>query len=140
MEYFLGGLFTFAILLIANRVLREPFKKSEQVQIKYTQSHIYSLLAPLLEFVPQEKPTTPTQATKYIESSYVKVLVVDGSAYWIKDHALFVASIIDGAVDKSSTKRVDTMTMDKVELDKTLFIVEKLREGLDDENGGTGKR
>lgn len=140
MEYFLGGIFTFVILLVANRVLREPIKKSQQAQIKYTQSHIYSLLSPLLQFVPEDKPRNPTQATKYIENSYVRVLVIEGSAYWIKDNALFTAEIVDGAVDKSSTKRVDTMTMDKVELDKTLFIVEKLREGLDDENGGTGKR
>lgn len=140
MEYFLGGLFTFAILLVANRVLREPAKEARDAKIRYTQSYIHTLVSPMLQFVPEDKPKTPTQATKYIENSYVRVLVVDQSAYWIKDHALFVAQIVDGAVDKSTTRRVDTMTMDKVELDKTLFIVEKLREGLDNENGGAGKR
>lgn len=140
MEYFLGGLFTFAILLIANRVLREPIRESRDAKIRYTQSHIYSLMSPLMQFVPEETNRQPTQATKYIENSYVKVIIVDQSAYWIKDNALFTAEIVDGAVDKATTRRVDTMTMDKVQLDKTLFIVEKLREGLDNENGGTGKR
>lgn len=139
MEYFLGSALTLAIILIANRVLREPIKKFQTKEIKYTQSHIYSLVAPLLQFVPEDKKKTPTQATKYIENSYVRVVVLDRSAYWIKDNALYTAQIVEGAVDKSTTRQVDTMVMDKVQLDKTLFIVEKLREGLDNDSGSTGK-
>jgi hypothetical protein len=139
-EYFLGSILTFAIILVANRVLREPIKKFKTKEIKYTQSHVYSLVAPLLQFVPEDNKMPPTQATKFIENSYIRVVVLERSAYWIKDNALYTADIIEGAVDRSTTKRVDTMTMDKVQLDQTLFIVEKLREGLDNDFGGTGKQ
>ena len=140
MEYFLGSIVTFVIIIIANRVLREPFKALRNKEIRHTQSHIYSLVSPLLQFVPDDKPMKPTQATRHIENSYVRVVIVEHSAYWIKDHTLYTAEVSEGGVDKSTTRRVDTMTMDKVQLDKTLFIVEKLREGLENENGGTGKR
>jgi len=46
-----------------------------------------------------------------------------------------VADIVDGQVDKSNSQEVDTMSMDKVQLDEMMFIVEKLREGEDDSRG-----
>lgn len=129
----------FVLLIVGNLVLREPKRKLDNTQIKYTQSYVYSLVAPLLNALPEEKPGLKTQATDYIESSYVRVVILDGSAYWIKDHVLFTAEVSDGVVAKETTRRVDTMAMTKVELDKTLFIVEKLREGLDNDNGSTRK-
>jgi len=36
----------------------------------------------------------------------------------------------EGQIDYNSKKGVDTYTMDKIQLDKTIFIVEKLTEGL----------
>ncbi len=45
---------------------------------------------------------------------------------------------IDGTVDKDSTTRVDTDSMSKVQLDKMLFIVDKLREGTFDDSGSAG--
>lgn len=139
MEYLVGAVLMFVLLIAGNIALREPKRKLDNTQIKYTQSYVYSLVAPLLNALPDEKPMLKTQATDYIQSSYVRVVILDGSAYWIKDHALFTAEVSDGVVAKETTRRVDTMAMSKVELDKTLFIVEKLREGLDNDNGGTRK-
>ena len=139
MEYLVGAVLMFVLLIAGNIALREPKRKLDNTKIKYTQSYVYSLVAPLLNALPDEKPMLKTQATKYIESSYVRVVILDGVAYWIKDHALFAAEVSDGVVAKETTRRVDTMAMSKVELDKTLFIVEKLREGLDNDNGGTRK-
>lgn len=129
-----------AALIAANRFIREPYKEARKVKLRYTQSHIQSLLSPLLQYVPKDVERTPTQSRTFVKDSYVRVLVMDDSAYWIKDHALFTADLVDGEVVKETTRKVDTMAMSKVELDKTMFIVEKLREGLDDANGGTGNQ
>ncbi len=57
-----------------------------------------------------------------------------GKAYWINDNKLFEAPISEeGLIDYSSSSPIDTMTMDKVELDKISFIVEKLTEGDNDD-------
>lgn len=140
MEVFLGAIVTFTIILAANLTIRKPMSKLAGTKIRYTQSHVYSLMAPILRYVPDDMvERKPTQSGDYRQSSYVRVIILDDYAYWIKDQALYVAEIVDGFVNKETTRRVDTMTMDKVELDKTMFIVEKLREGLDDEDSGTGK-
>ena len=138
MEYFIGAMATLFIIVVANKVSKKPFSESKTT-IRYSQSHIYSLMAPILDYVPSIKPLKPTQSSKYLESSYIKVMILEKSAYWIKDNALYTAEVIEGEVDKTTTKKVDTMAMSRVELEKTMFIVEKLREGQDHDNGSSGK-
>ena len=61
-------------------------------------------------------------------------------AYWVKDNIFYEASITNSGVDSATTKVVDTIGMDSVELDKMLFIMDKLREGLDNDSGSTGNK
>jgi hypothetical protein len=140
LEYLLGATLTVIIVIIANRLLVPSFKETSKVKLRYSQSHIYNLMAPLLDYAPKEIHKKETQARKHMKQAYVRVVIMDNNAYWIKDNALYVADLVEGAVDKESAKRVDTMKMDKVELDKTMFVVEKLREGLGNENSGSGKQ
>ena len=140
MEVLLGSLLTLMVIIVGNRMLQRPFEETKTLKLRHTQSYVYSLMAPVLEYSnldEQEKPER--QSTKHIAASYVRVVILDDNAYWIKDNALYVAEMIDGFVNKETTRRVDTMSMDKVELDKTMFVVEKLREGQDNEDRGTGK-
>lgn len=140
MEFVLGALTTILIIVVANRILRVPLAKIQNTKIRYSQSHVYSLISPILDYVPDMPKETPVrQSNNFMKDSYTRVLILDDNAYWIKDQALYTAEIMDGMVNKETTRRVDTMTMDKVELDKTMFIVEKLREGLDSDSGGSGK-
>ncbi len=48
------------------------------------------------------------------------------------------ARFTDGKIDEENKIRVDMMAMDKVELDKMIFIVDKLTEGLTDDSGNSG--
>jgi hypothetical protein len=140
LEFILGALTTIFIIVVANRILRVPIAKMQNARIRYSQSHVYSLISPILDYVPDLPKDIPTrQSNNFMKDSYTRVLILDDNAYWIKDQALYTAEIMDGMVNKETTRRVDTMTMDKVELDKTMFIVEKLREGLDSDSGGSGK-
>ena len=140
MEVLLGAAITVGVILFANFVLRKPVEDSSKMKIKYSQSHIYTLMIPALDYMPSNmgEEKIRRQSNSYIEKSYVRVVIAEDTAYWIKDNALFTASVVDGSVDKESTRRVDTMAMDSVELQKTMTIVEKLREGLD-EDSGAGK-
>jgi hypothetical protein len=138
MEYAFGSFVTLIVIVVANRVLRNRYKEEKPV-VRYSQSHVYSLMKPALDYFPNFKPFKETQASKYLQSLYIKVMIVENEAYWIKDNALYTAEVAEGEVDKNTTRKVDTMSMDKLQLEKTMFIVEKLREGQDHDNGSSGK-
>lgn len=141
MEVLLGALLTLTIIIANNLILKDRIKKMGPTKIRYTQSHVQMLLSPLRDYFPlgqDDEEPAKTQSKSYVEKSYVKVVISENNAYWIKDNALYTAEVIEGFVDKESSRRVDTMGMNKVELEKTMAIVEKLREGLD-EDSGAGK-
>jgi hypothetical protein len=81
-----------------------------------------------------------TQSLKHHDKSNIKVIILDNSAYWIKDNIFYKAPLVDELIDKDSAEQVDTMNMDKVQLDKMLFIMDKLREGINDDSRGSGDR
>jgi hypothetical protein len=139
LEYLLGSFATLIAIVVANRMLKNKLKKQTKTTIRYSQSHIYSLLSPVLDYVPVMRPFKESQSYKYLESLYIKVMIVGNEAYWIKDNALYTASLVGGEVDKNTTQKVDTMSMDKVQLEKTMFIVEKLREDQRNDSGSSGK-
>ena len=80
-----------------------------------------------------------TQATEYEDSRSVRVVMTDSQAYWIRDNVFYTADISeDYSINKNSTRRVDTMGMDRVQLEKIMFIVDRLNEGGGNENSGPG--
>lgn len=140
MEFFFGAITTLAVFISANLILRNAARTAQRAQIRYSQSHVQRLISPILEYVPdvlEEK--IPRQSNNFVKDSYTRVIILDDNAYWIRDQALYTAELFDGMVNKETTRRVDTMAMNKVELDKTMFIVEKLREGLDNDSSSSGK-
>ena len=142
MEYLLGSFATFIIILICyfilnyiNNNIKNNFKK-----IKYSQSHVHSLIAPFIPILNQTISNKITQSKNHDNKNNIKVIIIDNSAYWIKDNAFYTAFIDPhGTVDKDTTRIVDTMAMDPVELDKMLFIMDKLREGLNNDSGSSGQ-
>ena len=64
----------------------------------------------------------------------VRVLYINNSAYWIEDSTFYTATFANGSILEDTKKAVDTMGMDSVELDKMIFIVDKLTEGLSDDS------
>jgi hypothetical protein len=134
MEYFLGSLITLLIMSYfgkrSAKALSVPMKK-----VIYSQSYIDNLVSQkiLEEFSP--KPQKKTQSLKHSKKNEVRVIVIEGEAYWIIEQTLYVAKLVDGVVDDETTKRVDTMTMDTVQLEKTQFIVQKLTEGKGNDSG-----
>lgn len=140
MEYFVGFLSALFLvyLLFKLQIKSHVILKNKIKSVRYSQSHIHVLVSPLLPKTKNFKKIVKSQSLLHESRFSIKVIIMDNKAYWIKDNIFYVADmILDGTVDKETTRRVDTMGMDKVQLDKMMFIVDKLREGVLDDSGGT---
>ena len=138
MEYFGGALITLLTVYVVNRLVHKQLSDKKNTVVRYSQSHVYRLANNIVFGQPAVK-NKDTQSQKYIEETHLKVVVSENKAYWIKGHQFFVADVVNGSVDNESTKQVDTMKMNDVELKKMMLIVETLREGSSDDHRGTGK-
>lgn len=140
MEYAIG--FCFAIISISFIAKLQGkyniFHEFNKTQLRPRQSRRHSLLKNMILEI-NTKPKIKTQSKIHDSKVNIKVIIMDNQAYWIKDNAFYTASIrIDGNVDKDSTRVVDTMSMNSVQLDKMMFILDKLREEAFDDRGGSG--
>lgn len=137
MEYFLGSLTTLIIMAYfatrSAKVLSKPQKR-----VRVSQSHIDKLVFNELFKVASPQPPKKRQSNNHSDEE-IRVIIIDGCAYWIHQQTLFTADMVHGIVDKNTTRKVDTMTMDDVELEKTQFIVQKLTEGKKDDSGDKWK-
>jgi hypothetical protein len=142
MEYLLGSLITLITIFITNRIINKSTNTAlKSKPIFYSQSVIHSTLAPLLpsnkELLAAERKST--QSKKHMLKNSIRVLLTDDRAYWIKDNIFYTAEVINGLVQEETTNKVDIMGMDDVQLKEMSFIVEKLTEGIDDENRYSGQ-
>jgi hypothetical protein len=141
MEYIIGFWMSLVTILFINRFrdihnMRNSFINSRG--ISHSQSHIHTLIRPMLPKNIRKHKNVATQSMKHYNKTNIKIIILDDIAYWIKDNNLFSAQMQDGAVNQDSTSIVDTIAMDKVQLGKVMFIVDKLREGLYDDSGSSG--
>jgi hypothetical protein len=125
-DYFLGSVSTIIAVIAVNILTKKSLSKNK-IRLKRSQSHLYKHLSDI-SLKDIEKANKEKQSGKYLKKYSVKVMIVENKAYWIKDNQLYVADCTRGDIDGDSTSKVDTMAMDAVELEKTMFIVEKLSE------------
>jgi hypothetical protein len=140
MEYLLGSLITILTILIVNSLIVKKSKPINRLKILYTQSFVHSTLMPFLPTNNELKlqANKKTQSRIHTNKSTMRVLFIEDKAYWIKQNTFYTADVVDGLVDETTTSKVDTMGMNKVQLEEMSFIVEKLTEGIDDENRYSG--
>jgi hypothetical protein len=138
MEYIIGSLLTIATIVTMNLLLRsQPVYESKS--IIYRQSHIFELVRPYVSLGIGPYKELDSQAARHQAKSNIKVLFTEQKAYWIKDNSLFEADVEGGQVKEESAKVVDTMALDRVQLNEIAFIVEKLTEGTNYDGGSPGK-
>ena len=77
---------------------------------------------------PIQNPEVFSQSKKHVQQHMLKVMVIDDKAYWVKDNIFFVAETNRGNVLHDSAKQVDTSNMSKADIDKMMFILDKLNE------------
>lgn len=139
MEFFAGILFAFATIYFVRRFIINDKNISENKvgSIKHRQSHLFELVAPYLNSE-QFHVLPDTQAYRHESSSKIRIFLYNNVAYWIRNNALYQADLVNGEIDESTTKVVDTMALDKVQLDEMVFIVQQLTEGMTNDGGSSG--
>ena len=139
MEFLLGSVVTALILYAAMKYFEALYQvASKEYKYKFSQSSLHELIKPLLPddlFMPEQKIT---QSFLHEQKTNLRVIILDGYAYWIKDNTVFKSPMNGMDIDKDSTEVVDIIGLDKVQLDKMIFVIDKLREGLPNDSGSAG--
>jgi hypothetical protein len=137
MEYLIGSFTTFVLIFLISFIKKDESKK-QKITVRYSQSHIFDLVSPLLPAITNKpKKNKNSQSYRHDQKNNVRVVIVDGLAYWIKENVFYRSEVMIDGVDSGTTEPVDTIGMSSVELDKMLFIMDRLREGLDNDSGST---
>jgi len=135
MEYFLGSAITMIAMFVTTRLISFNKVDNKKDIPRYSQSHIHMLILPLLPEIKKYKKKMITQSSKHEERTNVKVVIMDNKAYFIKNGTFYCADMHGTEIDGANATSVDTMAMDKVQLDKMLFIMDQLRDGNKDDSG-----
>lgn len=139
MEYFLGSVITLIAMISFNLLLRKKTNETVSLGVLYSQSRLHELLKPLENLRNIVKilsaPEVETQSKKHNDAQHVKVIISETEAYWIANNKFYVADVLDSIILQETTREVDTMVMDDVQLNKIIEIVEML--GKTDDRGNT---
>ena len=133
MDFILGAVVASAIIFLVPVLKRYLITEDTPIPVLATQSKSFDLMLDNMIMIPMHKPPAETQSLAYYRKNSTKILFTENNAYWIKDNKVFRADVSEqGEILEESAKPLDMMTMDKVQLNEMIFIVEKLTEGNDD--------
>ena len=108
---------------------------------KYRQSSIYEMVKDVVPKQRFDKPKVITQSQKHIQKNMLRVVIADGSAYWILNNVFYTANAVNGRVDEETIKPLDIDNMPTRELDKMLSILDDLKQGVGpNDSSGTGNK
>jgi predicted XRE-type DNA-binding protein len=136
MEFMFGAIFMLIVLLFFGRIMKQT-KVTRVLPVVYSQSRT-NQINNRYDFVKSIKKITQS-SEDFRQNNMLKVITIDGLAYWIEENALYQAEIINRNIIQETKKKVDTHTIDGVELDKIVFIVDRLTKGNDD-SSNTGNK
>jgi hypothetical protein len=106
--------------------------------IAYTQSSIHLMIKDFLPKTLYEKPRQQSQSLNHVDKNTVKVIFIEGKAYWVSNNIFYCAEAIGGNVNIDTTEPVDTTNMSKKDIDKMLFILDNLKNGSNDDSSSSG--
>ena len=108
---------------------------------KYKQSSIYEMVKDVVPKQRFDKPKVITQSQRHIQKNMLRVVIAEGSAYWILNNVFYTANAINGRVDEETIKPLDIENMPTKELDKMLSILDDLKQGVGpNDSSGTGNK
>ena len=108
---------------------------------KYRQSSIYEMVKDVVPKQRFDKPKVITQSQKHIQKNMLRVVIAEGSAYWILNNVFYTANAINGRVDEETIQPLDIENMPVKELDKMLSILDDLKQGVGpNDSSGTGNK
>ena len=108
---------------------------------KYRQSSIYEMVKDVVPKQRFDKPKVITQSQRHIQKNMLRVVIADGSAYWILNNVFYTANAINGRVDEETIQPLDIENMPTKELDKMLSILDDLKQGVGpNDSSSTGNK
>ena len=108
---------------------------------KYRQSSIFEMVKDVVPKQRFDKPKVITQSQRHIQKNMLRVVIADGSAYWILNNVFYTANAINGRVDEETIKPLDIENMPVRELDKMLSILDDLKQGVGpNDSSSTGNK
>ena len=108
---------------------------------KYRQSSIYEMVKDVIPKQRFDKTKVITQSQRHIQKNMLRVVIADGSAYWILNNVFYTANAINGRVDEETIKPLDIENMPTKELDKMLSILDDLKQGVGpNDSSSTGNK
>ena len=108
---------------------------------KYRQSSIYEMVKDVVPKQRFDKPKVITQSQRHIQKNMLRVVIADGSAYWILNNVFYTANAINGRVDEETIKPLDIENMPVKELNKMLSILDDLKQGVGpNDSSSTGNK
>jgi hypothetical protein len=138
MEYFVGSIITLLTMIVVGKVFIPKITNKVIPPIRYGQSHLYEIIK---NFIPRDIfsliKKENTQSFNYLKENGIRVFFTEREAYMIKNGKFVVAEFDGKTINMDSIKPVDIMGMDKVELDKMIFIIDKLTEGKTNDSGNS---
>lgn len=138
MEYLLGCLITLLTIYIVVRLIRNPANSFQKTKPVFGQSRKYELIKKY--YIEKAIKNMNKQSFNDASNQYVKIVYVENKAYWVENNLLYQASHFNGKILLETKKTVDTMGMDRVELNRIIFIVDKLAEGKNNDSGNSGHK
>lgn len=139
MEYFVGSILTVIFIIIFQLIFKKYVKRKSVNSLRYSQSRTFQLLFSFIEIMANKSKPKRSQSVLHKRNFETRIAFMDNYAYWIKDNCFYMAPVIDDEINMDEKIQVDTMSMDAVQLKKMLYIVEQLREGLEDDSWNSGK-
>ena len=141
MDYLIGSVVTFTTIIIISVLIRRYSVKSTRYESSYSQSYVHSMLSPiymLIEIATEQEVVS--QATIHQDSLYTQVVLTKNKAYWIENNTFLVAPVTEeGDIDREAATAVDTMSMNKVQLEEMSLIIEELTRGKGYDSRGSRK-
>ena len=129
-------LFYWSIIKISNKRRMVFLNKN-----KYRQSSIYEMVKDVIPKQRFDKPKVITQSQKHIQKNMLRVVIAEGSAYWILNNVFYTANAINGRVDEETIQPLDIENMPTKELDKMLSILDDLKQGVGpNDSSSTGNK
>jgi len=108
---------------------------------KYRQSSIYEMVKDVVPKQRFDKPKVITQSQRHIQKNMLRVVIAEGSAYWILNNVFYTANAINGRVDEETIQPLDIENMPTKELDKMLSILDDLKQGVGpNDSSSTGNK
>ncbi|CAB4242254.1 hypothetical protein UFOVP222_75 [uncultured Caudovirales phage] len=140
MDYFVGSLITLLTIIVVGKIVLPKISNDKIKTLSYGQSHAHELIKYIQIPRASTRRQPNTQSYNYVMKNGFKVFFTDRNAYWVKDGQFVVADSNENKIDMDSIKPVDIMGMDAVELEKMIFIIEKLTEGTTNDSRDSGNK